>query len=87
MTEIIIYVVLIALYVGSYFLLKKYDCSKRRLVFVTIWAIFMIALMLYPFFLPKWWKLTYFLSGFIICSMFFIDAEQEKGWTPTNMGS
>ena len=87
MVHFIVYLVLVALYIISYLLLKKYDYSKRRLVFVAIWAVIMIALMLYPFFLPKWWKMVYLLSSLIIYSTFFLDVEKEKDSTLMEMGS
>jgi hypothetical protein len=43
----------------------------------------MIAAVIYPLFLPKFWKLIYFLSGFIILTTLFLDAEEEINWIPT----
>ena len=78
MAKFVIYFVLLVLSVISYLLTKKYDTSKRRLVFVVLWAIFMIASMVYPLFLPKWWKLGFIFSGFVTCFMLFLDAEDEE---------
>jgi len=58
--------------------MKKFDTSKRRRVFVMIWAICMLAFIVYPLFLPGWWKLGFFLSNIINIVMMFSDAENEE---------
>jgi hypothetical protein len=75
-----IYCALIVLYLVSFYLEQKFDTSKRRRIFVDIWAFFMIALFVYPLCLPSWWKALFVLSGIIIFAPMFISAEQHE-WT------
>jgi len=88
MVHLVVYPVLIALYLISFFLLRKYDASKNRNVFVTIWAIFLIALVLYPFFMPRWWKLMFFFSCFVAFAPMLLDCatavvdENSQDWIP-----
>jgi hypothetical protein len=81
MENFVIYPCIVALYVISYLLLRKYDNSKRRLIFVGIWAVCLLSMIIYPFFLPKWWKLIVFFSGFVFYASLFMGAEKEKSWT------
>jgi hypothetical protein len=78
MEKFVVYIVLLILCVVSYHLMKKFDTSKRRKVFVMIWAICMLAFIVYPLFLPGWWKLGFFLSNIINIVMMFSDAENEE---------
>jgi len=81
MVQFVIYLILVAFYIISYHLLRKYDNSERRLVFVGIWAVCLLTMIIYPFFLPKWWKLLFFFSGFVFYASLFMGAEKEKSWT------
>jgi hypothetical protein len=78
MVKFIIYFVLLVLSIVSYFLMNRYDTSKRRLLFVGTWAIFLIASVVYPLFLPKWWKLGFFLSSLVNVLLLFGDAQDEE---------
>jgi len=81
MEHLVIYPAILALYVISSLLMRKYDNSERRLVFVGIWAVCLLTMIIYPLFLPKWWKLIIFFSGFVFYASLFIGAEHEKSWT------
>ena len=81
MVQFVIYLILVAFYIISYHLLRKYDNSERRLVFVGIWAVCLLSMIIYPFFLPKWWKLIILFSAFVFYASLFIGAEHEKSWT------
>ena len=77
-----IYCALIVLYLISFFLEQKYDASKRRRIFITIWAFFMIALFVYPLCLPSGWKALFLLSDIVIFAPMFISAESYE-WNIT----
>ena len=78
MEKFVVYIVLLILCVVSYYLMKKFDTSKSRMVFVIIWAICTLAFIVYPLFLPGCWKLGFFLSDLISVVMMISDAEEEK---------
>jgi hypothetical protein len=86
MAKFIIYFILLVLSIVSYLLMKKYDTSKRRKVFVVVWAIFVIASMIYPLFLPGRWNLGFLFSGYLTCFFLSFDAEDEEN-LETSLGS
>jgi hypothetical protein len=81
MESFIVYVVLLFLYLISFYLEIKMDQTKKRLVFVQIWSLFVLVIVLYPLFaFPGWWKLLILFSIFFICiTTLFEDKIKSNG--------
>jgi len=70
---LVIYFFLIVLYLFLFQIVIKNDKSNYRTFFVLAWALSMIAIVVYPFFLEGFFKLLAILSVVLIIVSFFVE--------------